>query len=892
MENEKKSRDILVDRTNHVFLWAFSIVFLAAVWFLSSNGDPTHSFLSFSSALNFMAIPAGKVILTLCVIWILHILLLLIFPKTITSKKQLLIIFAIAIAARFILLSIPPSDDVNRYLWEGKITAAGFSPYVHAPVASNDKHVDRFRNSSDKIWSGINHPKMTAIYPQGFQRIMALLSNISYTLLAAKFLVIIFDLLTAVFLVLILKYLSLDLRWVILYLLNPVVLLSFAGSGHQDSMMLFFVVAAIYFSLKENWLVMYLMLALSFQMKYMSIICFPFFISKRNIKYSIILPIVAFSPIAYSLLTSGDAIFASFKAFGTKFSFNGFFPSIISYFISNKGLAGILNLSLFILAYVIIFVKHFRTHDSNIKPMIASYKAFGLLLFFLPTVHFWYVSWIVPFLALRPKVSWLILTATASFALIPFCFVANFSGDWFYPIWAHVSFWFLPVCFLSREVWRSLKHDYSVASLTCKNATIVIPTLNEEARIEESINAIKLNELIAEVIVVDGGSTDKTIELASKCGANIVKHNNPINDGGGRGGQISAGCSKAIGDVIVIVHSDTLLQPDAVKKIMTMLNANSDIVGGAYGSIFDGGNFGLRALEVANNMRAALFSVSFGDQVQFFRRSIHNKHILMPDMPLMEDVEFSYRLMETGQSVFMWGSNLVAHRQWKTSFMKRVALILSLFFSYIFKRLFTKVDISKYYERYYNNQMEKKKTKTIKVVLTLFLIMIFTVFSAQFIHKLGAEEMKWDTTLEWVRKTQKDMPEISTDKLFEIMNDKQSGDLLIFDVRPIVEFEVSHINGAYRVDNLNDVLQTVKAHGNNDVKVVVYCSVGYRSALLALQLRRAGIKNVFNLFGSIFKWANEGKPVYKQGNLTNKVHPYDSKWGKLLKKELRYEASR
>jgi rhodanese-related sulfurtransferase len=70
-----------------------------------------------------------------------------------------------------------------------------------------------------------------------------------------------------------------------------------------------------------------------------------------------------------------------------------------------------------------------------------------------------------------------------------------------------------------------------------------------------------------------------------------------------------------------------------------------------------------------------------------------------------------------------------------------------------------------------------------------------------------------------------------------------------------------------------------------DRPIVVYCSVGYRSSILAGKLQDMGFKEVYNLEESIFKWANEGRPLV-QGKVTvRKVHPYDTRWESLLEKK-------
>ncbi len=100
-----------------------------------------------------------------------------------------------------------------------------------------------------------------------------------------------------------------------------------------------------------------------------------------------------------------------------------------------------------------------------------------------------------------------------------------------------------------------------------------------------------------------------------------------------------------------------------------------------------------------------------------------------------------------------------------------------------------------------------------------------------------------------------------------------AGASVILDARSKTEFDVSHILGARQFGP--DIPK--------GTAIVVYCSVGYRSAELARQLTRTGYTNVANLDGGIFQWANEGRPL--EGDL--KVHPYNTQWARYLKPELR-----
>jgi rhodanese-related sulfurtransferase len=135
-----------------------------------------------------------------------------------------------------------------------------------------------------------------------------------------------------------------------------------------------------------------------------------------------------------------------------------------------------------------------------------------------------------------------------------------------------------------------------------------------------------------------------------------------------------------------------------------------------------------------------------------------------------------------------------------------------------------------------------------------------------------------------------DFPEITqlgTSELASWLADPDREPPVILDTREPDEYAVSHLPGAIQVSPGSDPAKTL-ADLPKDSPVVVYCSVGYRSSRYARKMERAGFTNVVNLEGSIFLWANEGRPLETgPGKPGNRVHPYDSKWGQLLSPEIR-----
>jgi len=111
----------------------------------------------------------------------------------------------------------------------------------------------------------------------------------------------------------------------------------------------------------------------------------------------------------------------------------------------------------------------------------------------------------------------------------------------------------------------------------------------------------------------------------------------------------------------------------------------------------------------------------------------------------------------------------------------------------------------------------------------------------------------------------------------------------LLDARTQEEYLLSHLGGAIRIDPYRPILRAIRRFPK-DTAIVVYSSVGYRGARLADFLARQGYSNVAVLDGSIFQWANDGRPVVRDDRPTSEVHPYDGRWGWLLESRYRAEA--
>ena len=112
-------------------------------------------------------------------------------------------------------------------------------------------------------------------------------------------------------------------------------------------------------------------------------------------------------------------------------------------------------------------------------------------------------------------------------------------------------------------------------------------------------------------------------------------------------------------------------------------------------------------------------------------------------------------------------------------------------------------------------------------------------------------------------------------------------ELILLDIRSPKEYQVSHLKGAELID-YESFDPGIIAHISKTSTVVVYCSVGYRSERVGEKLKELGFQEVYNLYGGIFQWKNQGNPVVNDKNQpTDSVHAYNRSWGKYLKQGIK-----
>ncbi len=205
--------------------------------------------------------------------------------------------------------------------------------------------------------------------------------------------------------------------------------------------------------------------------------------------------------------------------------------------------------------------------------------------------------------------------------------------------------------------------------------SIIIPVLNEEDAIKSLLEQLQVyRQQGHEVIVVDGGSVDKTISI-SKPLANKVITAKP-----GRALQMNSGATQSENDILWFLHADTLIPDNVITQIQQVLTNNN---WGRFNIKLSGSNILFRMIENMINFRSCFSGIATGDQGIFVKREIFNSVNGYSDIPLMEDVALSKKLKKISRSVCLKERLVTSSRRWeKKGIISTVWLMWKLRFLY------------------------------------------------------------------------------------------------------------------------------------------------------------------------------------------------------------------
>ena len=186
-------------------------------------------------------------------------------------------------------------------------------------------------------------------------------------------------------------------------------------------------------------------------------------------------------------------------------------------------------------------------------------------------------------------------------------------------------------------------------------ASVIIPTLNEASLIEETIAHARSED--AEIIVVDGGSTDSTVEKASRAGARIARALR------GRAVQQNKGAAAARGSVLLFLHADTRLPKNFVSHVFELFLHPRTILG-AFRFRTDSVEPRMRIIEFLTNFRSLYLRLPYGDQALFVRKSAFLRAGGFPETPVAEDFILVKTLSRMGRVAIAEADAVTSSRRW------------------------------------------------------------------------------------------------------------------------------------------------------------------------------------------------------------------------------------
>ncbi len=194
--------------------------------------------------------------------------------------------------------------------------------------------------------------------------------------------------------------------------------------------------------------------------------------------------------------------------------------------------------------------------------------------------------------------------------------------------------------------------------------SIIIPVLNEAEQISSTLRQLSGAD-VTEIIVVDGGSSDATVQIAESLGAQVLR--GPAS----RGEQQNLGAASAVGEILLFLHADTRLPEDCAEQVRSTL-AKPGTIAGAFRFSLDASGCRIGLVERMVSIRCALFALPYGDQALFMSRDAFEQVGRFANLPVMEDFDLVRRLKRLGRVQIAEGAAVTSARRWREHGVWRV----------------------------------------------------------------------------------------------------------------------------------------------------------------------------------------------------------------------------
>ena len=348
-----------------------------------------------------------------------------------STKKNLILLIIIGFIVRLILIPSDPilSDDIYRYLWDGKVFYNGFNPFSYAPASLN---LEALKDTT--IYPHVNFPEIPTVYAPFAQIIFAISYILGYNIIIWKLILLVFECVLVLFIYKLLNFFSMNPMRLAIYLLNPLVVIEIYGSGHLDIIGVCFLIIGIFYFYRSKIGLSIFTFIISILVKYNPLIMILPLLKKKFLK-KILIIISSILFILFLFTQNGTIPTAGMITFVNRWEFNGFLYKLFLFIYDSFGgsahkwftfsyngrvehfyLEGKFYykvLASFILLIILIdqFKKLKMTENFKGINYLQPVLFVGAALFLLsPTLYPWYLIWIIPLLVFLPNWSWLLFT--------------------------------------------------------------------------------------------------------------------------------------------------------------------------------------------------------------------------------------------------------------------------------------------------------------------------------------------------------------------------------------------------------------------------------------------------------------------------------------------------
>jgi len=382
-------------------------------------------------------------------------------PQLGHSRSLVVVIIFFAVFFRAVLIPAGPeplSDDIYRYIWDGRVQQTGINPYLYPP---SSKQLESLRD--DAIYPHINRKDYPTIYPAGAQ----IFFRVSHALagdriFGFKGLMVFFDAATVLVLLALLRAYGFEEARIFIYAWNPLIIFEIGFAGHLEGLMVFLMVLAFYLNAIKKNMPAVIALAFASATKLYPALLLPALLNRGERIKGVAVFLCSFLVLYLPFFGAGNKIkgflpiyfknpYESFNL-GLKYLIMRLFPGW-DYLVISK---------IFILILTAAGIFFFFKEKLKEQHLYCSYVLAGLLIILMPAaLHPWYVIMLIPFLTFFPSGAWLMFTGTVALSYIKYASPAGIMSDKVLFLEYLPLFTFLPAGYILKKY----AHRYGIMGL-------------------------------------------------------------------------------------------------------------------------------------------------------------------------------------------------------------------------------------------------------------------------------------------------------------------------------------------------------------------------------------------------------------------------------------------